>query len=309
MLGCNDSHRRPWTQCFKVAIAIAAVLAFGIATAASASAKSFLASAKEKLLSTKVAKQVFTTEAGTSECGKAAITAGESSTTETTEQTATIQYEECRSFGFVETTFSPVEYDFEADGEVEILKTISIKAIGCEISVPPQSVNSIDYQTAGSNLLLEPLVTGILYTATGSTCAKTGEFKNGTYKGHSEAMIAGGTLSFMASGQTGPLLSSSNPLSFGFVTLSTSREKTITFTADELLKIEKTIKAPAAPFGAGKTNTCNGALLAAKGTCQYSVTFSPGSMQVEFGLLSFEYEVASDNQLLSETLILKGRGD
>jgi hypothetical protein len=181
----------------KLGLALVVALVFGVAMTASASATSFLSSAKEKLLSTNVADQVFVTEAGTTECTKAPITAGESSGTETTEQKATIKYESCTAFKIAEVTISPAEYAFQADGEVEILKLISIKVTGCEVSVPAQTVSKVDYATKGSNILLEPLVTGILYTASGSLCAKTGEFKNGTYKGHAEVMTASGSLSVM----------------------------------------------------------------------------------------------------------------
>jgi hypothetical protein len=181
----------------KIGLGLAAVLVFGIAMTASASASSFLSSAKEKLLSTNVADQVFVTEAGTTECTKAPITAGESTGAEAAEQAATIKYEGCTAFKIAEVTISPAEYLFLANGEVHIQKLISIKVIGCEVSVPAQGVNKVDYATKGNNILLEPLVTGILYTASGSLCAKTGEFKNGTYKGHAEVMIANGSLSFM----------------------------------------------------------------------------------------------------------------
>jgi hypothetical protein len=181
----------------KLGLGIVAVLIFSVAMTASASATAFLSSAKEKLLSTNVAEQVFVTEAGTTECSKATITAGESSGAEATEQSATIKYENCKAFGFVEVTISPAEYVFLASGEVHIQKLISIKTTGCEVSVPAQLVSKVDYVTKGSNLLLEPLVTGILYTGSGALCTKSGTFKTGTYKGHSEAMIAAGTLSFM----------------------------------------------------------------------------------------------------------------
>lgn len=184
----------------KLSLGLVAALVVCIAMTASASASSFLSSAKEKLLAENVATQVFTTEAGTAECAKASVTAGESSGAEATQQSVTIKYEGCKTFGFVEVTISPAEYVFTAEGEVFISKSMSIKTTGCEVSVPAQSLHKVDYATKGNNLLLEPLVTGIEYTAAGSACSKTGTFSNGTYKGHSEVMIAHGTLSFMAAG-------------------------------------------------------------------------------------------------------------
>jgi hypothetical protein len=213
----------------KLGLSLIAALVFSVAMTTSASAQSFLSSAKEKLLSTNVAKQVFVTEAGTTECTKAPITSGNSSGMETTEQTATVKYEGCTAFGFAEVTISPVEYTFRANGEVLIDK-ISFVTTGCEVSVPAQTVSKVDFATKGSNILLEPLVTGILYTATGSFCAKTGEFKNGTYKGHSEVMIATGSLSFMAGGgeEEAGLSVTPNPLVF---TPKSGNEEPITLAA------------------------------------------------------------------------------
>jgi hypothetical protein len=176
---------------------LAAVLVFGTAMTASASAQSFLSSTKAKLESLNVAEQVFATSDGTIECKKAAITAGESPGAEAAEQAATIKYEECTAFGFIETTISPAEYIFQANGEVEIGKLISIKTIGCEVIVPAQAVSKVDYATKGNNILLEPLVTGIKYTTSGILCSPIGTFSNGTYRGHSEVKVPSGTLSFM----------------------------------------------------------------------------------------------------------------
>jgi hypothetical protein len=181
----------------KIGLALVAALVFSIASTASASAASFLSSAKAKLESLNVATQVFETEAGTTECTEANITAGESTGLEASAQKATIEYKKCTAFGFIEVTITPAEYDFHSNGEVSIEKLISIKTTGCEVSVPAQTVEKVDYATSGNNILLEPLVTGILYTASGGSCRKTGEFKNGTYKGHSEVMIPNGKLSFM----------------------------------------------------------------------------------------------------------------
>jgi hypothetical protein len=67
---------------------------------------------------------------------------------------------------------------------------------GCEVSFPAQLLKKYDYLTKGANILLQQLVSGISYTAN-SNCIKPGTFKNGTFNGHWEFMIAKGTLSFM----------------------------------------------------------------------------------------------------------------
>lgn len=187
----------------KLGLGLTVALALAVAMTASASAASFLSSAKAKLESLNVATQKFVTDQGTIECGADKVIAGESSGTNTTEQVATIQYEGCKAFGFVNVDISPAEFVFLASGEVHIKKLIQILVLGlgCEISVPAQLVNKVDYQTNGKNLLFEPLVTGIKYTA-GLGCSPSGSLANGTYKGHSELMIPSGTLSFMATGGT-----------------------------------------------------------------------------------------------------------
>jgi hypothetical protein len=181
-------------------LALVALIAFGAMSISSASAASFLSSAKAKLLSANVATQIFKTDQGTVECSKALIDEGESSGTETTSQLALILYQGCIAFGIAEVDISPAHYIFLSSGEVHIAKLISIKVLGlfggCEISVPAQLVNSVDYKTNGNNLLLEPLVKNIHYTAN-SSCSPSGSFTDGTYSGRSEAMIQGGSLSFM----------------------------------------------------------------------------------------------------------------
>lgn len=181
----------------KLGLGLMAALAFSIAMTASASAASFLSSAKEKLLSTKVATQQFVTDQGTVECTGATITAGESSGAEATEQAATISYSGCKAFGFVNVDISPAKYVFLASGEVhQQTVTITVLGLGCTLTVPTQLVNKVDYATKGNNIELEPLVTGIVYSG-GSGCSPSGLLTNGTYKGKSESMIANGTLSFM----------------------------------------------------------------------------------------------------------------
>jgi hypothetical protein len=158
----------------------------------------FYGSAEEKLLSTKVQTQVFTTEEGTVECTEAVVAAGTSSTAATTSQSAELKYGKCTAFGFVSAEISPADYAFQANGEVHIEKLIKFfaPALGCEVSVPAQSAREIKYDDNDGSIELLPKVTGILYTAN-SKCTKPGEFKNGTYAGNSEVMIAKGGLAFV----------------------------------------------------------------------------------------------------------------
>ncbi len=190
----------------KLGLALVAALVFSVAAmTASASASSFLSSVTgAALLSEKVENQVFTTEEGTVECTVAKIVKGVTGTAgaEEASQLAEIKYEKCLAFGFVPTTLTNAHYTFLASGKADLnnlVKIVSSNGLGgtCEVSVKAkQNLGTIKYSTVGNNIKIEPTVTGITYTA-GSECPKPGTFTTGSYKGNSEAMISGGSLSFM----------------------------------------------------------------------------------------------------------------
>jgi hypothetical protein len=183
----------------KLSLVLVAALAFSIAMTGTASAESFLSTvSKAKLLSTGVQKQVFTTNAGTIECTEANIVGGETGTAGTEEkvQLAEIAYKGCLAFGFL-TTVKNADYLFLPSGVAHIDSEITIEGGGCEVKIPPQLIGTVLYKNSGNNIKLEPQVEEILYTSKGCTSGN-GESKNGTYTGNSEAMIAGGKLSFMA---------------------------------------------------------------------------------------------------------------
>lgn len=190
----------------KLGLALVAALVFGVAMTASASASSFLSTlTKAKLLSEKVENQVFTTEEGTVECSEAKTVKGETGTAgvEEPSQLAEIKYENCLAFGFVPTTLTNADYTFLATGGKSdlnnLIKIVSSNGVGgtCEVSVAAkQNLSSVKYTNSGKNIKIEPSITGIKYTAS-SGCSRPGTFTTGTYKGNTEAMISGGTLSFM----------------------------------------------------------------------------------------------------------------
>lgn len=183
----------------QVGLGLVAVLVFSIAMTSSASATSFLSSiSKAKILSEKVENQVFTTSNGNVECSEAKVEKGETGTAGSEElvQLAEIKYENCLAFGFVPTEISNADYLFLPNGTVHIDKLVRILASnGCETSVPPQLTTGTLYANSGNNIKITNHVSGIKYTA--NKCTFNGSFTNGTYKGSSESMISGGTLSFM----------------------------------------------------------------------------------------------------------------
>lgn len=166
-------------------------------TSADASAHTFKASQKGELKVKQMQEQLFTTAAGTIECeeltGKGTV-----NVLETEVQTATIEYKECYAFG-IEAIVSPVEYEFNANGTVSILKAVTIKASAfCTIKIPAQSkLSSVRYiNLTGGKLELEPDVLGITSTGSGSGCGY-GTESDGSYAGRSEVELVGGTLEWL----------------------------------------------------------------------------------------------------------------
>lgn len=85
------------------------------------------------------------------------------------------------------------------NGTVSILKSATIKAGAfCNISIPAQSkLSSVKYiNLTGGKLELEPNVAGITSTGSGAGCGY-GTESNGTYAGHSEVELVGGTLQWV----------------------------------------------------------------------------------------------------------------
>jgi hypothetical protein len=186
----------------KLGFGLAATLTVGVAMTASASAASFLASITGvKLLSEKVANQVFTTEEGKIECAKETITKSEETHAgvESARQLIKVKYETCIAFGLIEPTISEAEYNFLANGSVELVNPI--KVLGsirpCEVVFAKQLVKTVEYSTNGHNIKVSPAVSGLKYTANAS-CAHPGSFSNGLFSGTSEWMIPNnGLLIFM----------------------------------------------------------------------------------------------------------------
>jgi centrosomal CEP192-like protein len=127
-------------------------------------------------------------------------------------------------------------------------------------------------------------------------------------------VLAGtGGLPFAASAacgcSIGPLLANSSPTNFGLVTVNTSQEKTVQFTADEEVKIETTIPAPSpSPPFTTKTDGCSGKLLKVSDTCSVTLVFTPTKKGDESGDLTFKYERKSDSQVFVRVVTLNGTG-
>lgn len=197
----------------KVGVVLLAATAFSVVTTTSASATGVFLSSIENaaLLSEKIATQTFATNEGSVECQKAKVK-GDALSAENA-QAVEVDYESCTAFGFVGVSISVAHYDFKAGGSLEIESpiTIEVPLTGCVVTVPAQTVSSVAYATEGNNIKLTPNATSIHYEANGA-CVEEGSFGNGTYKGSSEWMIAGGTLGFMPNGGQEQITESSGEL-------------------------------------------------------------------------------------------------
>jgi len=191
-----------------IGLAVVAAFAFSATAAASASAETSVfdstAPAKTKLTAKVKANQVFTTKAGKVICEALKVEAGAGSEVvfDNAVQEVNIKYEKCKAFGLA-ATISTAKYKFHAGtsltassskGTVDVLAAITIKALGCTVTVPVQSgLGSIEFKTSGASVELVPSVTGITSSGTGTACTYASESK-GTYEGASTASAAGGNV-------------------------------------------------------------------------------------------------------------------
>jgi hypothetical protein len=114
---------------------------------------------------------------------------GTATKTKSATQQTVVAYSSCTAFGFLPATVSNADYEFNANGTVTQLNTVTIKATGCEVVVEPtgnSNLKAITYtQVAGTNKEVEikANVSGITEKAPGGICGNSG--KEATYKGTS----------------------------------------------------------------------------------------------------------------------------
>jgi hypothetical protein len=180
-----------------VGLALVAVCAMSVTATAGASAHDFKASAAGKLTSKALATQKFKTAAGLVECTALHLTSGTAALLSET-QTATVQYTGCKAFGLA-ATVSPAQYEFNANGSVKLLATITITATECTVTVPSAKntkLSTIKYTNSNKQIVLEPSVNNITSSGAGAGC-KYAEESLGTYTGNSVVGLeSGGTLTW-----------------------------------------------------------------------------------------------------------------
>jgi hypothetical protein len=194
-----------------LAVSCVAALALAVVSAAGASAATFTASATGNLVGSATTNQVFTVGGANVVTCKKAHTTGEIKSVAATEQEVTVTYSECSAtfFGFPAGTvdISPATYNFKANGEVETLNAVSIKAtgLGCETIVSSgQTLGTNTYTTKNveveKGVFVEKIethanVTGIKSTSPNGCPSGT----SGTYKGSNVTeRVGGGNISFDA---------------------------------------------------------------------------------------------------------------
>lgn len=189
-----------------LAILALALSAFGAANASADSEFTF--SATGSLEGKALTAQVFHTAGGTVECTSAKTT-GTIEKVTFTEQKMAVQYSGCTAFGFTNVKINPAEYLFtthtvEAQliNSVHVLNTITIDvpAAVCRVTVQPQTVGTVSFETikatgTTTNIKQKSNVTGIKYTSSGGFCGASGE--NGAYTGENEVFrVGGGSVAF-----------------------------------------------------------------------------------------------------------------
>ena len=164
-------------------------------TAATAGAHEFKSTEMGTLTSKVLQTQKFHTAAGNVECTALHLTSGTAALLSET-QTATVAYTGCKAFGLA-ANVSPAQYEFNANGTVKLLGTVTITATECTVTVPSAkntSLSTIVYKNSGKSIVLEPTVKNITSSGVGKACTYAEE-SAGTYSGNSIVGLTGaGTL-------------------------------------------------------------------------------------------------------------------
>lgn len=173
-----------------VGLAVVAICAMSAMAAASAVAHEFNATEMGNITSKSLQTQVFHTAAGNVECTAVKVVEGVAVLKSAT-QTATVQYEKCKAFGLT-ATVSPAKYEFQANGSVKLLGSITIKATECLVTVPTgQVVGPVSFRNNGKLVEIVPSVKNITSSGTGTACSYASE-SVGTYVGTSSVGMASG---------------------------------------------------------------------------------------------------------------------
>ncbi len=185
--------RRMRSRSTRTLLAAAAALTLIAIPAAQASAHEFNASTAGTIEGKQLGSQKFKVNAGNFECTKATAkgTVVKGSQKNIRE---TVKYTGCTFFG-ASMTATPAEYEFNAEGTVSLLNTVTLEVpiAGCQLTVAPASaIKSVAYKNLAGGLLESKLtLTGVPYTTTGGICGTGGALEA---NGALQAGLASGTL-------------------------------------------------------------------------------------------------------------------
>lgn len=182
----------------KLGLALVAVCAFSAIAVSSASASRFLAHPPGELEGKALGNQVFSTAAGNVICEGLKLLSSSAASLESETQEVTVDYSTCKAFGKA-ATVTPVLYLFNANGWVDLLGTVKVKATLCTVTVfPATSLKTVKYKNFGQSISVEGEVAGITSEGTETACKYAKESK-GTYTGVADvSLVSGGLLKWDA---------------------------------------------------------------------------------------------------------------
>ncbi len=161
------------------------------------SSAKFSASSTGKLTAKALSTQVLKTIAGNVECTGLTATEGSMVSLKTTELTITVQYEKCKALGLA-ATVSPAKYLLTSGGFASLLKTVTVKAFECTITVPStknRSLKTVRYDNVSKQILVLAAITGITSTGSGIELCSYPEESQGSLEGRTDIGLAnGGTM-------------------------------------------------------------------------------------------------------------------
>lgn len=185
----------------RLGLVLLAVCAFSAMAVSSAWAEPrFLAHPPGPLSAKTLTTQILTTSAGSVECTAVSLSNTSAAALVTTVQEATVNYEKCTAFGIAEAKISPVLYDIHANGEVDLLNTVTITAPLCEVKVfPKNKLKEVLFRSLHGAISITAHVNGIESEGKGFACTYAKESK-GTDVGVIDVWLTnGGTLLWHAS--------------------------------------------------------------------------------------------------------------
>jgi hypothetical protein len=179
-----------------IGLALVVMTAIFALSATSAGASTFLATVTGELTGKLVSLQKFQTKAGSIECTGLTVD-GLESTLKTDTLKPRFQLSVCLAFA-LHATISPIKWLFHAHGEVSLEGRVTIKATGCEVTIPAnQNLGTVKYKNVGGEIEIEPTITGLTSEGVGAACTYAQESK-GTFTGNSRIRLIGGTLAWDA---------------------------------------------------------------------------------------------------------------